>query len=249
MSPKNSRRVLFLGVAGLSCLWQPAGRAEYLFNGYLTPAFTTQYTAWDVFYAPNGGANYPDFAAPYGTYQSASQAGFAAPADANPADPSAYFDTRNATITQTGASAFIISPGAQGGGNIYSFSGVTSYHLDNTSASGPLGTVAFQFQTDGTLMDFDSIRLQYTNGSGNTVSLAPGDMLREYRSSGSSFGGLTNRTALQWDLTGLGITSYRLTYNSQGSSNSFQQAVLDTAATYGAILPAAISKTLKAPSA
>lgn len=214
-----------------------SARAEFLFNSYLTPSFQTQYSAWDVFYSPSDYANYPDFAAPYGVYGTA-PAGYTVPPNANPASPSAYWDTRNATITQTGtSSAFIVSPGVSGGGNIYSFAAPTAYQLANSSAAG-FGTVNFQFQTDGTLVDFSAIRLQYTSGSGTLVSLAPTEFLREYRASGSSFGGLTNRNALQWNLTGLNVTSYQVVFQALGSSNSLQQAVLDTAVTYGGIVPA-----------
>ena len=95
----------------------------------------------------------------------------------------------------------------------------------------------FQFQTDGTLVDFSSIQLQYTDGSDTLVSLAPTESLREYRASGSPFGGLTNRNALQWNLTDLNITSCQIVFNALGSSNSFQQAMLDTTTTCGAIVP------------
>ncbi len=216
---------------------QTQSRAEFLFNSFLTPSFSTQYSAWDVLYTPYNYANYPDYSAPYGTYGSA-PAGYTIPPNANPTNPSAYWDIRNATITQTGTStAFIIGPGVSGSGNVYSFAAPTSYVLNNSTAT-PLGTVCFQFQTDGTLLDFSSIQLRYTNASGSVVNLAPGDLLREYRTSGSSFGGIANRTAVQWNLTGLGITSYQILYSAVSSSNSFQLASLDTAATYGDIIPA-----------
>ncbi len=234
---KKSRFAALLCAGGLLGTHPKPARAEFLFNSFLTPSFSTQYSAWDVFYTPYQYADYPDYAAPYGTYGPA-PAGYTIPPNANPTNPSTCWDTRNATITQTGtSSAFIIGPGVSGSGNIYSFAAPTSYVLNNTVSSA-LGTVCFQFQTDGTLLNFSSIQLQYTNGSGNVVSLAPQDILREYRTSGSSFGGIANRSAVQWNLTGLGITSYKIVYSAASSSNSFQLASLDTAATYGDILPA-----------
>ncbi|MEI9894056.1 MAG: autotransporter-associated beta strand repeat-containing protein [Chthoniobacter sp.] len=214
-------------------------RAENLFNSFLVPSFTTDYSAWDLFYTPYGSPNYPDFAAPFGTYQTATAAGFTAPANSNPSNPLAYWDTRNPTITQTGTStAFIIGPGATG--NIYSFAAPLAYQLSETT-SYTLGTVAFQFQTDGSFVDFSSIQLQYTDSSGHLVSLSPDQTLREYRASDSSFGGLLNRNAVQWDLTGLNITSYQIVWNSLTASNSLQQATLDTAASYAPIVPEARS--------
>lgn len=242
----SKKYCLALLVGAACCHGFQSTRAEFLFNKFLDPtgSFNTQYSAWDVFYTPYGSPNYPDLAAPYGTYQTASAAGFTPPANSNPTNPQAYWDTRNATLTQTGtSSAFIIGPGIAQAGNIYSFAEATAYQLSNTSVAG-FGNVIFQFQSDGTLIDFGTIRLQYTNAGGTPVSLAPTESIREYRTSGSAFGGLTNRNSLQWNLTGLGVTSYKLVFNALGSSNSFQQAALDTAATYNALVPAARTWTL-----
>jgi autotransporter-associated beta strand protein len=212
-------------------------RGEFLFTSFLAPpaSFSTDYSAWDVMYSPYGGANYPDFAAPYGSYGTASLADWTLPANATPSDPSAYFDARNPTITQTGTNtAFLVGPGSTG--NIYSFAAPLSYQLAATTPY-TLGTIVFQFQTDGSLTAFSSIKLQYTDGSGHLISLSANDMIREYRSSGSSFGGITNRAALQWNLTGLNITSYQIVWSSQTSSNSLQLVTLDTASTYTPIVP------------
>jgi len=230
-------------LAGMLSILMPAATAtaEYLFDGYLIPGFdgnpNTEYSAWEIFYSPGSAApNYPDFAAPNGSYQSASLAGFTLPpGSTSPSDPLAFWDVDNPTITQTGAFAFIIAPGFTG--NIYSFSGVTRYEVDDTTDY-TLGTVVFQFQADGTLVDFDSIKLIYDNGSG-LQELAPDEYIREYASNTSGFGGFTNRNALQWDLTGLGITEYQIVLESSGSSMSFQQAGLDTAATYLGVVPEA----------
>lgn len=203
-------------------------------QGFIVPTFATEYSEWDIFYSPNA-ANYPDYAAPFGTKQSATAAGFTPPADSKPTNPVAYWNVNNPTITQTNtaAEAFIIGPGVSG--NIYSFKEATSFVLDDT-VSQPLGTVVFQFQTEGTLVDFSSIKLVYNTGGGQQ-ELSAKEYVREYSGSGSSFGGAGNRVALQWDLTGLGITSYQIVFHAEGSSMSFQQAVLDTASTYGAVVP------------
>jgi autotransporter-associated beta strand protein len=110
--------------------------------------------------------------------------------------------------------------------------------LADPGASGSVGTVVFQFQTDGALIDFSSIKLQYTDSTTHQlVSLSANEMIREYRPSGSGFGGLANRTALQWDLSTLGATSYQIVWNSVSASSSFQMASLDTAATYSPVVP------------
>jgi len=213
-------------------------RAEFLFDSYLVPSFdgdaNTEYSAWDVFYSANQGINYPDFAAPNGLFQSASSAGFTPPTGSSPSDPPAFWDVENPTITQTGtATAFIISPGITG--NIYSFSEATGFELEDTTPYS-VETVIFQFQTDGSLVDFDGIRLIVNDGSGE-VALPADEFIREYRSSGSAFGGTSNRNALQWDLRGLGIQTYRLEWNALGSSMSLQNASVDTSASYSSEVP------------
>ncbi len=137
-------------------------RAGYLFpspqgEGFIVPTFATEYSEWNIFYSPNG-ANYPDIAGPFGTKQSASSAGFTPPADSSPSNPQAYWNVNNPTITQTNtaANAFIIGQGVSG--NIYSPTGPTSFVVNDT-VSQALGTVVFQFQTEGTLVDFSSIKL------------------------------------------------------------------------------------------
>lgn len=230
---------LALGVVAAGLLGSSPARGEYLFNGFLAPGFSTSYTAWDVMYSPYGSPNYPDFAAPFGTYKTATAAGVTPPANSNPGNPLAYWDARNPTITQTGSdSAFIIGPGSTG--NIYSFAAPLTYQLNDPTTSAT-GMVLFQFQTDGSLTDFSSIQLQYTDTTGHLVSLSANEMLREYQSSGSSFGGITNRTALEWNLTGLNVASFQIVWNSATSSNSFQMASLDTATTYGSVIPASRS--------
>ncbi|MEO8205823.1 MAG: hypothetical protein ABI615_06545, partial [Chthoniobacterales bacterium] len=209
-----------------------SARAEFLYTSYLEPSFylqpNTEYSAWNIFYTPYNNGNYPDSAAPHGIYQTASEAGFTPPVNSSPDDPGAFWHINNPTITQTGTPfAFIV--GAGYAGNIYSFSASTSYAMQDTTPY-TAGTVLFQFQTEGTPVDFASIKLAYTDGLG-THYLSPSEMLREYRSSLSAFGGLDNRTAVQWDLTGLNITSYQILMSSQSPSMSFQQAVLDTSET------------------
>ena len=160
------KKRLVFNLLAVSLVSASAARAENLFSGFLAPSFATDYSAWDVMYSPYNGANYPDFAAPYGgdafgQPTTASAAGFTPPANSSPGDPLAYWDVRNPTITQTGTStAFIIGPGSAG--NIYSFSAPLAYRLSETTPYS-LGTVVFQFQTDGSLTDFSSIKLQYTD--------------------------------------------------------------------------------------
>lgn len=214
---------------------------------FLTPSWRgttgTEFSHWDVFYSPYGdptipgdGLNYPDFAAPNGTGDFASIAGGLVPLNANPSDPYAFWNTANPTVRQTLTnSAFIIGGGTAG--NIYSFAGATGYEVADTTPF-TLGTVVLQWQTDGQPMDFSTLKLV-----AGGVEYAPTNFITEYKSSGSSFGGFTNRTAAQWNLTGLGITEYAVKFASGDSSNSFQELRLDTAPTYGEAVPSARART------
>ena len=212
--------------------------AELLYEGYLVPPFAdnpdTEYSAWDLFYAANLGANYPDFAAPNGILQSATDAGFTPPAGASPADPAAFWHPENPTITQNiPGIAFIIGPAITG--NIYSFRGPTDFRL-NDETPYDVGTVVFQFQTAGNLVDFGSIKLVYDD-NGTEVVLDPDEYIREYQSDTSGFGGSGNRNALQWDLTGRNVDSYRVIWTASGSSMSLQEVSLDTSASYVPVVP------------
>lgn len=197
---------------------------------YQTPAWRgtagTEFSWWDVFYSPYNGINFPDMDAPNGSGDSASGAGFTPPANASPGDPFAFWHAANPTVQQVlDASAFIIAPSIAG--NIYSPSGQTGYEVADATPF-TLGTVVLQWQTDGQLVDFSTLRLVAAGG----INLAPTNFITEYESSGSAFGGVTNRTAAQWNLTGLGVTSYTIEFQSEGTSTSLQELLLDTAPTY-----------------
>jgi autotransporter-associated beta strand protein len=73
----------------------------------------------------------------------------------------------------------------------------------------------------------------------NGHEYAPTNFVTEYLVSVSARGGITNRTGAQWNLTGLGITSYTITFQSRTSSLSFQQLLLDTTPTYAEAIPSA----------
>lgn len=245
--------------------------AEFLFtpddpspNGFFTPTITFidgeyEYSAWDVFYAPHGAGNYPDIFAPAGGVWDAesgtwkpelrTSAGFPSNPAYNPSNPYAFWDAYNPTITQIkSTTAFIIGPDASG--NIYTFQDKTGYQLHNhpdyADQGGQLGTVVFQFQTDGTNVDFSNIRLGYKASDGNTYYLGVNDpqteYLREYSTTGSDHwsatAGYRNRVLLQWDLSGVdGTGEFWIEWESLSSSMSFQKVDLLTASYYEVGMP------------
>jgi len=123
-----------------------------------------------------------------------------------------------------------------GGMNIYSFSAATGYEISNDTSItiGTLGSVTLQLDTLGTLLDYSSIQLVYSGGT-----LAPTNLISESRLISGGYGGITNRVAVQWDLSGLNVSNYTITYQALGSSNSMNIAELDTATAYSEIVPSA----------
>lgn len=265
----------FVLLAALACV----SRAEFLFtpddpspNGFFTPTITFidgeyEYSAWDVFYAPHSAGNYPDIFAPAGGVWDAesgtwkpeprTSAGFPPHPAYNPANPYAFWDAYNPTITQVrSTTAFIIGPDASG--NIYTFQDRSGYQLHNhpdyVDRGGQLGTVIFQFQTDGSNVDFANIRLGYKASDGNTYYFGVNDpqteYLREYSTTGSDHwsaaAGYRNRVLLQWDLSGVdGTGEFWIEWESLSSSMSFQKADLLTASHYEVGMP--VSSTWTGP--
>lgn len=209
---------------------------------YITPASrgsaNTEYSWWDVLYSPHTYGNYPDMAAPSGpsTEGYASDFGFTPPPNSTPGNPYAFWSTSNPTLKQTGTTtAFIIGAGTSG--NIYSPEGLTAFEIADTTAY-DLGSVNLQWQTQGNLMDFSSLLLVYFDGFSN-VELPATNFISEYKSSSYHGGAFApfNRISAQWDLSGLGVKSYTLKFQPQGTSCSLQEVMLDTAATYSDITP------------
>ncbi len=189
-------------------------QAQQLFPDLLTPSFRgaagSEYSHWDVFIDPAQAYNFPNL-------------GDQASADSEP------------TLTQVGTSTAFVTSTL----NIYSFSAPTAYVIANDTAGtiGAVNNVVFQFSTLGSLIDFSTIQLNY---SGGTLSLSPSNFITETRVFSGAMGGYANRAAVQWDLTGLGITDYTISFAASASSNSFDVGILDTShAAFTEIVPSA----------
>lgn len=127
--------------------------------------------------------------------------------------------TTTARLTQSDTNAFLT-----GSGNIYNQSGVSAFTLTNTTPFA-VGTVVLQTRTLGGELDYGSFALTYGNGSGDH-SLAP--LIRLELNRGSQPGlGATVSTLCQWDLSGLGVASYTLSFRAAGTSCSFDSLTLD----------------------
>ena len=123
----------------------------------------------------------------------------------------------SATLTQLNADAFLT-----GSGNIYNPAGISSFVVRDT-ATQPVGLVSFQARTLGAELDYSSVRLTYDLGSG-VQSLTT---IRIENDRGTILGASVS-SQWDWDLRGLGVSSYEISFTAAGTSLSFDSATLDT---------------------
>lgn len=212
--------------------------AQLLYPEFLTPQFygfpSTEYSAWGVLYTPQGFPNFPDLTAPYSFLRTASAAGVTPPPNANPANPMAFWDSRNPTLSQSVAGAIIRLPGT--GGDIVNFSGATAFSIQDATDYA-LGTVLLQFETEGTAIDLNTLRLECDPGTG-VVSLPPVAFVREHRdASTGALGGLRTRLAAQWNIDELGVDTYVLKFGAAAPMSSLQVTAIDTSQSLETVVP------------
>ena len=137
--------------------------------------------------------------------------------------------TTGAVLTQTGSAASFIT----GSGNIYDFStSIQSFHLTDATPFS-LGTVVLQTRTLGSELDYDSVLLSYSDGAGSH-SFAP--LARLELDRGTTLGASVS-SLYQWDLSGLGVTEYSLSFNGAGPSVSFDAMTVDTWNQFATVVP------------
>lgn len=124
-----------------------------------------------------------------------------------------------AVLTQTLSPAAIVT----GSGNIYNPAAPMAFTLADATPF-TLGTVVLQVRTLGSELDYDGVRLTYDSGAG-PLSLAPVALLELDR---GTILGASVSALWQWDLRGLDITEYSLTFGTEGSSLSLDSVTLDT---------------------
>ena len=126
----------------------------------------------------------------------------------------------SAVLTQSTPGAFLT-----GSGNIYNMSALSTFSI-SYSAGGPVGNVVLQARTFGMELDYDAIRLNYDGGSLSSVRkeldrLSVGDP-------GQPGSGAYVSSAWTWDLSGMGVNNYTITFSAKDPSVSFDSATLDT---------------------
>lgn len=173
--------------------------------GFITPAFRgtpdSESALWTTFTSAYAGANAPNSVAPGGGVLA------------------------NATITQTVPGIAFVT----GGGNLYSFAGAMAFTLNYTAGHpADIGLVMFQTETLGTELDYANVRLNYDLATGPVSLAAVRDEL--FRTPLGGFGGNAVGSKWEWDLTGLGIHDFSITFNALSSSLSLDAVALDTVA-------------------
>ncbi len=148
--------------------------------------------------------------------------------------------TTAATLTQSETNAILT-----GSGNLYNPSGASVFTLAD-SAPFVLGTVIVQTRTLGSELDYASAMLSCTNQSG-AVALAPTAAAELDRGSQPGLGATVSHL-WQWDLTGLGVTAYAVTFRASGESLSFDSLTLDVADRFQPLFTAPFALRHAAPS-
>jgi|GEM_PF-424045 len=187
-------------------------RNSFILSGFVAAAFSLAPAG--LWAATNG------FVVPAFRGAADSQSGywenFTVPAGAPGNTPDQPGATTSAVLTQTSPNGLLTS-----GGNIYNFTDASAFILSNTTPF-LCGTVVLQTRTAGTEIDYGSAVLNYSDANG-AHSIAPLFRYELDRSSGVS-------SLWQWDLTGLEVSSYQISFQAGGSSLSLDSLTLDTAA-------------------
>jgi hypothetical protein len=126
------------------------------------------------------------------------------------------------TFTQLDPSAFITSSG-----NLYSFSAPLSHEIDVSGLTAP-ATVVFQTRTLGAAISASTVLLEVYDGVSWTSLSAPTNELLHSETIGTGFGAALDETRRwTWTLGSVTATGLRITFQADGTSQSFQAASLD----------------------
>ena len=127
--------------------------------------------------------------------------------------------TTGAILTQVGSPSALIT----GTGNLYDPVNLTSFTLTDSTPY-TLGTVVLQTRTLGSELVYGGVSLSYTDAAGSHT-LPP--LPRSELDRGTTLGASVS-TLFQWDLTGLNVNEYTISFGAAGSSLSFDAMTLDT---------------------
>lgn len=126
-------------------------------------------------------------------------------------------------FTQLDPAAFLTSSG-----NLYSFSSALSHRIDATALPATPATVILQTRTLATAISAPTVRLDTFDGTTWTTAAAPQNDLVFSETIGTGFGAALDETRRwTWTLGSVSAVSLRITFQADGTSQSFQAAALD----------------------
>lgn len=232
MSPPRISLLLF-ALAGLAAGSRPAKAA--VSGSFVIPDFRpdagTRFSYWGRFTLPAGRSTSYQFDHSPNVLNIVDD-------DGNPSN----WNT-NAKLQQvlTGT-CFVTSSGA-----LYSFSDATGFEISYThTGQAPVAGVVFQIRYAGTDPLAESVRLRYQpTGGGAPVLLAPAFKALDHPGT-AGFGEQIVR-GYEWNLTGLGVTDYRIQFQSETSSMALYEVQLDT--TTGSTFQQALGQLLSTSAA
>lgn len=198
-----------------------AGTAQAQSGSFVIPGIRgnvgSDFAFWDLFRSPQGTSTNYNYDNP------------PALLDGTGMDDEGHLTTAKTDRTnlrQVGTNtAFVTSTGA-----LYSFMAATAFEVPYTAPStqsGEITNVIFQTQSGGSRLDLDNIRLVYEKVlPGGTQTVEVSAILRGLDD--PQTGAFSERTisAFQWNLTGLGVRSFKVKFNTE-SSLALWQAQLD----------------------
>lgn len=126
--------------------------------------------------------------------------------------------TTGAVLVQNDPGAFLT-----GSLNIYNVERISEFELTDSTPF-TLGTVVLQTRTLGSELLYSDVALTYEGGAG-PVQLPP--LFRLELDRGTILGASVS-SLYQWDLTGLGVADYKISFKADGSSLSFDALTLDS---------------------
>lgn len=203
--------LLVAHTAASSAAFLPPNSSAPVFDDWTRGAANSVYAEWDVFTQANGLTNTPDIG----------QSG-----------------VLGATVVQDNAATFAL---ITSGGNIYSFSGATSFDVNVPGyglGAGSNTRVVAQIATQGNPLLPSSLQMTYTNG-GSITSLPTA----LYDRGVTTDGGITrNEWLAVWDIPGFNPSSSKIEFAASTSSMSLDKVAVDTYVKTGsfAALPTAI---------
>jgi len=148
--------------------------------------------------------------------------------------------TATAVLTQWDTNAFLT-----GSGNLYNLSGTSVFQIVGTTAF-PLGALVLQTRSLGGELDYTSPSLAYTNDTG-LHTVAPRARVELNRGNQPGLGA-TVSSLWQWDLSGLGLTSYTIHFQAGDTSLSFDSLTLDAWDQFAPLFTAPVKLNSAAPS-